>query len=195
MTLFRLNKFAVSGRIISLFGKVCMFALILTSVARAQDGSSVPSQPYQLSAGDLITISVFQEPDLSFQVRLGELGVISYPFIGDLLVKGETTNEVESTIRERLISGEFLISPEVSVNIAQYRTFYIDGEVGAPGSYSYEPGLTLRKAITLAGSFTERASRSNISIVRDSEEISPSGDILEERVMPDDIITVAERFF
>src|SRR5690606_23115630 len=113
-------------------------------------------------------ISVYGEPDLSFQIKIGESGIITFPFIGELKSAGMTTGEVENAIRQRLIDEEYLLKPEVTASIIQYRPFYITGEVRSPGSYPFEPGLTLRKAISIAGGFTERASRSKIIIVRDS---------------------------
>ncbi len=174
-----------------------LFAALLTllmavSAAYAQDEVT---SAYQFAMGDLIAISVYQEPDLSFQVRVSESGIVDYPFIGDVQLIGKTAAEVALTIRERLISGEFLVDPKVSINVVQYRPFYIEGQVRIPGTYPFEPGLTVRKAISIAGSFTERASRSNITIMRNSSEVDPADDILDEPIQPDDVITVAERFF
>lgn len=161
---------------------------------------SAQAQPlnYQLGPGDVIDISVYEEADLSFQVRLGESGSIPFPFIGEVQIQGNDTSAIERSIEQALISGEFLIRPEVTVNILEYRPFYIDGEVVNPGSYPFEPGLTLRKAVAIAGGFTERASRSKISIISNTtQSLSSSGqiEILETPVNPDDIITVEQRFF
>jgi len=158
---------------------------------------------YVLGAGDQISISVYDEEDLSFElVRLGESGTITYPFLGELRVSGLTTVDLEAVIARGLIDGEFLIQPEVTVSIIQYRPFYIDGEVNNPGGYPFEPGLTLRKAVTLAGGFTERASRSRISIIPEAGAVNAQtqaqrrDDIsLETEIEPGDTITIAQRFF
>lgn len=177
-------------------GRLVIFSLLLMGMAHGQEADTPAATAYVLGPGDLINIAVYEEPQLSFQVKLGESGMVSYPFIGDVRVTGRTAGQVEATIRERLVSGEFFVQPVVTVNVLSYRPFYIDGAVNRPGSYPFEPGLTLRKAISVAGGFSERASRSNISVVRDSEEISPSEDgLLDTPIRPDDIITVAERFF
>jgi len=154
-------------------------------------------QQYQLGAGDLIAISVYGETDLSFEVKIGDSGRITYPFLGEIQVTGNTTQELEGLITHGLIDGEFLIRPEVTVNIVEYRPFYVNGEVQDPGSYPFEPGLTLRKAITIAGGFTERASRSRISIISGSSDSGESviAESLDIFVKPDDIISVSQRLF
>jgi protein involved in polysaccharide export with SLBB domain len=89
-----------------------------------------------------------------------------------------------------------LISPSVSVTVIQYRPFFIDGEVKKPGGYPYQPGLSVDKASALAGGYTERASKTKITIVRDisglqSTLFAQPSDI----VLPGDIITIQQSFF
>jgi polysaccharide export outer membrane protein len=159
----------------------------------AQDSS------YVLGPSDVIAISVYEETDLSFDaIRIGDSGVINYPFLGELRAAGNTISTLEFNIRRGLVEGEYLINPDVSVRIVQYRPFYISGEVASPGSYPFEPGLTLRKAISIAGGFTERAARRNISILAENtgENDEPRVvDNLDTNLQPGDIVTVEERFF
>lgn len=154
---------------------------------------------YVLSTGDIISISVYDEDDLSFErVTISESRVINYPFLGQLTLTGLTVAELEESIRKGLVDGEYLIRPEVTVAIVQYRSFYVDGEVNRPGGYPYEPGLTLRKAVTLAGGFTERGSRTRITIISEGDDDDDNEDrdiTLETSVKPGDVITVAQRFF
>lgn len=153
---------------------------------------------YVLGANDIIAISVYMEEDLSFQeLRIGDSGRINYPFLGEIQAAGNTVSGFEGLIRRGLIDGEFLIDPAVTVRIVTYRPFYIDGEVEDPGAYPFEPGLTLRKAISIAGGFTERAARRGIAILAEgAEQDEPAvTDNLDITVRPGDIITVEERFF
>jgi len=172
-----------------------LVAFFSSALIHAQDAEL----DYVLSTGDIISISVYGEDDLSFdRVSISDAGVLNYPFLGQLTLSGLTVSELEESIRKRLVDEEYLIQPEVTVAVEQYRSFYVDGEVNRPGGYPYEPGLTLRKAVTLAGGFTERASRSNIEIISEGEVESSrrSRDIsLESAVKPGDVITVAQRFF
>jgi polysaccharide export outer membrane protein len=77
-----------------------------------------------------------------------------------------------------------------------YRRFYVNGEVKQPGGFAFLPGLTVRKAISLAGGFTPRAAQSKIYIISDSSaNRSPARVDLNTSVKPGDVITVKQRFF
>ncbi|MCQ4346588.1 polysaccharide export protein [Pseudomonas stutzeri] len=151
---------------------------------------------YKLASGDIIRISVFGEPDLSFpEIRLNDAGIFSYPFLGDVRAGGRTAAEIERLLTERL-KGDYLVDPRVSVSILKYREFYISGEVKTPGGYPFQPGLTLRRAVALAGGLTERASTSRISIIRDQDPQRRSERAtLDTQVMPGDTITIEQGFF
>jgi protein involved in polysaccharide export with SLBB domain len=153
---------------------------------------------YILGANDVIAISVYDEDDLSFEeIRILDSGNITYPFLGEVSAAGNTVNSLEELIRTGLIDGEFLIDPDVTVNIVEYRPFYIDGEVEEPGSYPFEPGLTLRRAISIAGGFTERGARNGITVHGEgAPDADPEVyDSLEVSIKPGDVITIRERFF
>lgn len=173
---------------IFLFVCLCFAGVAASAVETLSD--------YQLGSGDTIEIKVYDEPDLSFEVRLSDAGTISYPFLGEIRVLGLTVGQLEQKIREGL-RGDYLVDPEVTVSMVEYRPFYINGEVKEPGGFPYVPGITLRKAVAIAGGFTERASRSKIYVIRDSAPVGEEGRQigLDERVMPGDIITVEQSFF
>ncbi len=164
------------------------------SVAVAADGGG--ESQYKLGAGDVIGIRVFGEPDLSFdKVRLTDAATFSFPFLGEVRAAGKTAAQLEKTLT-RGLAGDYLIDPRVSVSILEYRDFFVNGEVKEPGGYPFKPGLTLRKAISLAGGFTERASRSKFEIVRDVDgERMEVPATLDTRIQPGDIITVDQSFF
>ncbi|WP_455231625.1 polysaccharide biosynthesis/export family protein [Geopseudomonas aromaticivorans] len=151
---------------------------------------------YKLASGDVVSISVFGEPDLSFEeVRLNDAGIFSYPFIGEVRAQGKTAAEIERILTERL-EGDYLVDPRVSVSILKYREFFISGEVKTPGGYPFQPGLTLRRAVALAGGLTERASESRITIIRDQDpKRRPEPATLDTMVMPGDTITIDQGFF
>jgi len=161
--------------------------------------AAVPLQAedeYRLNAGDTIRIHVYGEEDLSFpQILIGPNGRISYPFLGELQVAGETV----TTLQQQLVDGlrpDYLIDPRVSVAIVRYRPFFVNGEVKQPGGLEFQPGLTLRKAISLAGGFTERANSKEVLVITDDDPDrveKPVG--LDYKVQPGDIITVQDTFF
>lgn len=116
------------------------------------------------------------------------------PLIGQIDVKGLTITEIESQITHLLLEG-YLKKPNVTVIITEYRPFYINGEVKKPGSYPYRKGLTIQKAITLAGGFTERASKSAISLIGETGKRFVKAVSLTDTVKPGDVITINESFF
>lgn len=174
------------------------FATAQEAISSEEEDSVATAEGYRLDAGDKIYIRVLGEESMSLEIEIGESGSITYPLLREVQAKGLTTNELEDRMVRRLIDEEYLIEPDISINIVEYRPFYISGEVEAPGSYPFEPGLTLRRAVSLAGGFTERASRTRITILDDdNNEVEPEGDdeILDIRVSPGYTITVDQRFF
>lgn len=162
------------------------------NMAQAQDIDS----RYILGPGDLLRINVFGEADLSFdRVQLNDASTFSYPFLGTVNAKGKTVKDVEYLIT-RGLRGDYLVDPKVTVSIVEYREFYVNGEVRSPGGYPFQPGMTLRKAVALAGGFSERASRSSFYIIHDQDlSRKPRKATLDSQVMPGDIITIEESFF
>lgn len=188
----------------------CLLALVMFSnMAWAQTESVpslVPGEPavvlpsglsiYRLYAGDVLNIRVLGEEELSKEkVRLTDAGTLSLPALGEVRALGLTTGELERAVEEGL-RGRYLVNPKVSVSIEEYRPFYINGMVEKPGGYPYQPGLTVRKAASLAGGFRERASLSKIYIIRESDPAQRSQRVdLNTFVLPGDILTVDESFF
>ena len=175
------------------FRWLCGFVVLVFSLFTF---SSEPSlAQYKLGSGDVINITVFGEEDLSITTKLPHLGVINYPFLGDIAVIGLTGSQLESTIYRGLL-GDYLIKPSVSVTIEEYRPFFISGEVEKPSGYPYQPGLTVDKAAALAGGYTERASKTKIIIRREvngqQTNFNAGGN---DAVLPGDIVTIQQSFF
>lgn len=173
------------------------FALLLAALALAPTShADSDNARYQLASGDVIRIGVFGEPDLSFEeIRLNDAGTFTYPFIGQVTARGRTAEQVETAITEKLKDG-YLRDPRVTVSVITYREFYISGEVQKPGGYPYQPGLTLERAIALAGGLTERASVRRTTITRGSgEQRKAEKAELETSIYPGDTITIEQGFF
>ncbi len=150
---------------------------------------------YHLGAGDLIAVQVYDEPEMSIETRISDRGTISYPFLGELSVVGLTALALEDRITHQL-KGPYLVDPEVTVSILEYRPLFVNGEVEKPGGFPFSPGLTVRKAISLAGGFKERANKERINVVREGDAAATPKPIgLDHQVMPGDIITVERSFF
>jgi len=151
---------------------------------------------YTLSAGDELDITVYNEPSLSGKHKIDSDDLISLPLIGDIKVSGMSAADLERRIEEDLAQG-YLVKPSVSIQVLTYRPFYILGEVLNPGSYDYVSGITVLKAVALAGGFTYRAEEDEVKILRkqgagnDEYKEYP----VQTKVMPGDIILVEEDFF
>jgi protein involved in polysaccharide export with SLBB domain len=170
-------------------------ALVLTAAGTAHAQSDGISN-YRLGSGDVITIQVLGEEDLKREkIRLSDAATISYPILGEIKLYGKTVGELETLIRDGL-KGRYLVNPQVTVTINEYRNFFINGQVEKPGGYPFIPGLTVRKAVSLAGGFKERASKDKIYVIRDDDKTQKQTHVDQNApVHPGDIITVEESFF
>jgi polysaccharide export outer membrane protein len=172
-----------------------VFALaIQAGHASSQDAGTISS--YRLGSGDVITIQVLGEEDLKREkIRLSDAATISYPILGEIRLFGKTVAELEALIRDGL-KGRYLVNPQVTVTINEYRAFYVNGQVEKPGGYQFVPGLTVRKAVSLAGGFKERAAKNRIFIIReDDRSKTPQRVDQDAAILPGDIVTVEESFF
>lgn len=165
-------------------------AVLCCSFAQAQDLSQ-----YTLGAGDVIKISVYDEPDLTLETILTDTGTINYPLLGEIQATNLTVDELEKSLIDGL-KPDFLLRPDVNIQIIEYRRFYIHGEVEQPGGYAFQPGLTLRKAIALAGGMTDRASKSKMLLISDQSDDKTAQKIeMETSISPGDIINIEQSFF
>jgi len=172
---------------------LCLLPGLATAQAPARDLSV---SNYRLGSGDVITIEVLGEEDLKRErIRLSDAATISYPILGEIRLSGKTVGELERIIRDGL-RGRYLVNPQVTVTINQYRDFYINGQVNRPGGYPYVPGLTVIKAVSIAGGFSERASQDKVYVVREDDPAQKRTKVgLNVAVYPGDIVTVEESFF
>lgn len=169
------------------YGLFLLAFLILHSVASAD--------VYILGPGDTVKIHVFQEPDLSISARISNNGTVDYPLLGKLKMEGLTLVEAVELL-DRKLRGDYLIDPQISVSMDTYRTFFVTGEVRSPGSYEYQPGMTARRAIVVAGDFTDRASRSKVYLIKEGESSANKKKIgLDVPVGPGDTIMIKESLF
>ena len=166
---------------------VMFSCLLLSTITHAQES-------YILGAGDKISIKVFGQDDLSIESFLGNSGNVNYPFLGDIKVAGLSIKQVESFITQGL-KGDYLINPNVYVQVIEYRPFYIHGEVKKPGGYPYHPSMTINQAVALAGGLTERADKDKISLYKEGDKKLKQRASLEHSVNAGDTITIEQRFF
>lgn len=177
-----------------------VFTCLGFGVAQAQapkePGEVVRTIPaYRLGSGDKVRVITFGEESLSGEFFVGSTGAVSLPLVGEVEAAGLTLPEFQSKLETALKNG-YLREPRVSVEVLNYRPFYILGEVEKPGTYPYTSGLTVTNAVATAEGFTYRANQRRVFIKREGEtterEYPLTGDL---PVAPGDTIRIAERFF
>lgn len=150
--------------------------------------------PYQLDSGDVLRVLVYGEESLSKTFRVDDAGNVSLPLVGPVRVRGATTDVAAARISAALADG-FMRSPNVSVEVEQYRPFFIQGEVKTGGQFTYVYGMTVRAAISTAGGYTETADRSSALVYRrHGHEMIKSRVELDFPIYPGDTIVVLERW-
>lgn len=169
-------------------------------VSRQVADPSTPAQTqsniaYTLGTGDKLRINVFGQPELSGEFVVDGTGAISLPLIGQVTAVGLSTQELETTIATNLSNG-FLLDPRVSAEVINYRPFYILGEVGRPGEYPFNSGLTVLNAVAAAGGFTYRANKKVVFIKSaDGNQEVPFELDTNTVVKPGDTLRIGERIF
>jgi polysaccharide export outer membrane protein len=148
-----------------------------------------------LAAGDKVRITVYGEDRISGEYQIDPDGMISLPLGGTVKAAGLTKPGLEAALTEKL-ANKYLKNPKVTVDVVNFRPFYVLGEVQKPGEYPYRSGLNVLSAIAIAGGTTYRATTSKVFIQRfgstDLIEFAQSPTI---SVMPGDVVRVPERYF
>lgn len=174
---------------------VIAVALVFSFVsASAQSPRNPNSAEYILDTGDQVKIVVFGHADLSGQFVVSSTGKVSMPLIGEVNAKGLNLRQLEQAIIRKL-RPDFLKNPQVSAEVANYRPFYIIGEVKNPGTYPYVNGMRILNAVAIAGGFTYRARENEMLITRAKGKGKPQRVSPNTKVFPGDVIEVMERYF
>lgn len=173
---------------------VWALCLSLTCLAQAAPAQGV-NPSYRLGPGDKIQVDVFNQPDLTGEYTLDGEGRFSMHLIGQVNADGLTPTELADLLVSKL-KPDYLVNPRISVQVENFRPFYIMGEVKNPSSYPYVDGMTYLTAVAIAGGFTYRAKKDHVYVIRGSDperkEIKVN---VNQKVQPGDIIRVAERMF
>ncbi|KQX26179.1 hypothetical protein ASD39_02785 [Sphingomonas sp. Root50] len=167
---------------------------IAASTAGSPPVAPVANQAYHLGAGDKLRITVSNEEEVTGEYEIDSSGNLSLKLLGTIPAAAKTLPELTAAIEAKLRDG-YLLNPRVAIDVMNYRPFYVMGEVNTPGSYPYVAGITVLKAIALAGGFTYRAKQSKIELIRandPSKRIPVDQDTL---LLPGDVIQINERFF
>ncbi len=132
-----------------LFLGLCLALTTYHPGAIAQQGRG-----YVLGPGDVVKITVFQNPDMTTEARISEEGKITFPLIGQVEIGGVTPAAAEARIAGRLNAGGFVLNPQVNMVVSQFRSRMVSvlGQVGKPGRYPIEErSATIADMLATAG--------------------------------------------
>jgi len=150
---------------------------------------------YQLGAGDKLSITVFNQDDLSGEYTINGAGRFVMPFIDRIQAAGLTIPELSDLIVSKL-KPDYLLNPRVSIEVLNFRPYYIIGEIASSGSYPFVEGITYLNAVAIAGGFTYRAKKNYVKVKRSEDTEGEELELeLNDVVKPGDIIRVVERLF
>lgn len=157
-------------------GKVAVIAGIALGIAigcapipnkeALEEATKPVSKEFLLGPEDVLEVTVWRNQDLSRTVVVRPDGKISLPLIGDVQASGLTAAQVAAKIAARLT--EFKENPNVSVSIKEVNSYfiYVLGEVLKPGKYPIKSYATVLQGVSLAGGFTNFASKNRMAVLR-----------------------------
>lgn len=167
----------------------------LTAQPGAVAAKPVARAGYVLGPGDKLRIIVFNEKELSREYEVNTAGQVTLPLIGAVQAAGQTPSQVQTAVAVKLRQG-YIRDPKVSVEVINYRPFYIIGEVAKAGEYPFKSGMNIMSAVAIAGGYTYRASTSKVFVRRANESIERAYQASASiQIYPGDIVRVPERYF
>lgn len=152
-------------------------------------------EDYRLGPGDRVRLTVYNEPTISGAFQVSAQGKLALPLIGDIDAIGDTPAQMAALVQDKFAHG-LLQNPRVSVEVSDYRPYYILGEVVQAGQFPYVPGLTAMSAVATARGFTPRSQRKFVYIRREGAQEEVAYRVTPGlRIYPGDTIRVDERWF
>lgn len=183
-----------------------LYLFYFTASGLCQDAKK---DDYLVGVDDVMEIAVLQPEKTLTTVTVAPGGSITFPYIGNVMVKGMTLGAIQDEIQTRLADG-YMKYPVVSVSLKEARSkkFFVYGEVARPGTYILEDGTTVLKAISIAGGFSKFGSSSRVKVLRSKEDASGyenikvnikaimNGSSVEDlKLQPGDIVNIEEGIF
>jgi polysaccharide export outer membrane protein len=166
------------------------------------------SPQYVLRSGDVVQVKVYQEDDLTSVSRIGTDGTISMNLLGSVKVISNTVEQASAIIRE-LLAKDYLVNPQVSLNVTEFakRRFTVLGQVQRPNTYDMptDESVSLLQAIATAGGYTRIGNPRHITVQRmvdkvntlikkDAEAMAADKKQPPFFIQPDDVIIVGEKW-
>jgi polysaccharide export outer membrane protein len=145
--------------------------VIVLLLAALQTAPAAPSDPrlYVVGPNDVLTITVYNQPQLSGKFVIEADGTFAFPLLGRVAAGGLSIRAVEDKVRQGLADG-FLKDPQITATVDQYRSqqIFVMGEVKQPGPLQFTGSMTLIEALARAGSVTERAGKEAVIVHSDA---------------------------
>jgi polysaccharide export outer membrane protein len=179
------------------------------AVAAAMRQAAAAKTDYKISAADLVSVTVYNNLEMSRKARVNASGFVYLPLVGAVKVGGKTLAAAQELIEEKLAA--YVVRPQVSLFIEEYgnKIFFVMGEVQKPGSYPIpvESRITVLEAISTAGGFTPVAAQDRARVLRyvDGKSVSYTIDVksitrqgLKDKdiaLEPNDVVYVPQSFF
>jgi polysaccharide export outer membrane protein len=135
----------------------CILLLVLGVWFHA---SSAEEANYILGSGDVLKITVYNNPDLSLETRVTEAGLISFPLVGEIQIGGITPFAAEKKIASLLENGGFVKQPQINILVTQFQSKLVTalGNVYKPGRYPLDRATTLADLLAMVGGVTPAGS-------------------------------------
>ena len=149
-----------------------------------------------LAPGDVVKVTVYGEDALTGRYTIDPAGYIAMPLVKRIRAAGRTRPNSKRYHESVCFVGKYLQDPKVTVDLISLLPIYILGEALRPGAYPFTSGLNVLTAVTLAGGFTYRASRTTFLIEHAGEVVWQEYPLSASvTVAPGDLIRIPERYF
>ena len=161
------------------FGVVAFAFFFVATLASGQARAA----EYKIGPQDRLQIRVHEWPALSTQVSVNPEGGFTLPLIGFVKAAGMSAGELERHVSDRLqLQAKLGESPYTSIEIMQFRPFYVSGDVARPGEYPFRPGLTALMAVAISGGLYRNPDAPFLRVDRDALQSEGKISAAESRV-------------
>jgi polysaccharide export outer membrane protein len=170
-----------------------MSSLVLGMLLAFAIAASARQNEYIVGPQDVLTVTVYDQADLTGKYPVDADGTLTFPLIGRVKVGGLNLRGVEAELKKQLANG-YLKNPQVSVAVEQFKSqrIFVMGEVRAPGTYPLSGEMTVIEALARAGSTTNDAA-DEVMIVRPPAGSGGSGPVLPDQQADATVIRVNVR--
>lgn len=180
-------------------------AELFEAEASARAGGS-GTAAYVIGPTNLLEIKVLGQSSLQDTFRVDESGFITHPLLGRIKLAGKTVSDAEMII-QKMLTGDYILNPNVTISVMEHSRFSVLGEVRKPGNYEILGRVSLMEGLSIAGGFTPLANQKKIRILRydaageqtliiNVKDIMNGGqDGHEIDIKPGDVIEIPPRFF